>query len=219
LNDINEILQIFTEEKLRELAEQRQAPSQSVTIGNSYQFNKDQQLNVDLSMFISEALESVIFDQDVNDRLNAAFPPPPGVELEMVDQIYQSEDSTSTTLTAQLISNNTFSERDLHVLGLRLSNFDSYQDVVLFWNARFTPLGNWNPRPRLNFGYRMFEEGQNTSFEGERIQITPSIKLDRRFKRAWVIEFEMGVDYYQYTDEENLDQIHGLFRFGYHYTF
>lgn len=211
---------IFSDEEILELAQATTPATHSVTLGNSYQFNKNQQLNIDYTLFMSDALQSVIFDDQVNDRVNEEYPPQdPNNNTRMQDVVLNSRKTTSMTLTTQLISNNTFAPRDLHVLGLRVSEFTSYRDFTMFWNARLPAMNKWNPRPRLNIGFRSFDAAGSSIRQGQRYQITPSIKIDRRFRKAWVFEVELGFDVFEYVNSDLTSQRHGLFRMGYHYTF
>jgi hypothetical protein len=129
--------------------------------------------------------------------------------------------TTSYNLTTQLIANNVFAPQDLQIVGFRFGKFsNTFDDYVLFYNGRLAPWFNWNPRPRINIGYRNSRGGTNV-VQADRIQISPSIKVDRRWKKSWVTELELGFDGFYYEKVENApdDQNGYFFRIGYHYTF
>ncbi|WP_455205221.1 tetratricopeptide repeat protein [Kaarinaea lacus] len=223
LETVEEMLKVMTEEHIRELADLRQPASQTFTAGTTYQINKNKQMNIDISMFKTEAYQSIIFDEidpQINENVNEVYGDSANnIDALMNDQINNSEATTSTMFTGQFIASNWYATGDLHVLGLRLSTFNSYNDVVFFWNGRLPPLGQWNLRPRANLGMREFTDDDPNALKGQRYQISPSIKVDRRWGKAWVFEAEFGFDIFQYSDNSDLDQSQQLVRIGYHYSF
>jgi len=203
----------FGVEELRQLAKDRTSESDTLTVGNTYQFDRDNQLNVDLSVFSSSG---TVDRQDIarpvgcvnnNDAADCTFTKPvfgaPGT-------------GNQYTLSAQFIAGNFFAERDLYVFGLRMSAFDSYNDISLFGNARLPGINRWMPRPRLNLSYREIVDGQ---FPGRRVAIEPSIKVDYAWKKEWVFEFELGVELIEYSNESTDDEVRQNIRIGYNYTF
>ncbi|NOZ54720.1 MAG: hypothetical protein GXP08_16555 [Gammaproteobacteria bacterium] len=207
----------FGEDDVRQLAEDRTSESDTITIGNNYQFNRDTQLNVDLSIFSSSGTV---------DRLDIARPVgcirdngTSGIDSAAcsIKPVFGAPGTSNQyTLSAQMIAGNLFAERDLYVFGLRLSSFDSYDDITLFSNARLPPINRWKPRPRLNLSYRDITEGQ---FLGTRIAIGPSVKVDYAWKKEWVFEFELGVEFVEYSNVNIDDEVRQNIRIGYNYTF
>ncbi|KPJ91359.1 MAG: hypothetical protein AMJ53_11850 [Gammaproteobacteria bacterium SG8_11] len=212
----DEFAQIFSEERAKELAINRTSESTSITVGNTYQISKQKQLNTDLSIYKTAPYESFEFTEEEQDKY-----------LEVTDSVNklpnhaEYEGTTSYNLTTQFILNDVFAPQDLHIVGFRFNKFsDTFDDYVLFYNGRLSPWFNWNPRPRINLGYRNSRGGTNV-VQADRTQISPSIKVDRRWKKSWVFEFELGFDGFFYEKVENApeDQTGYFFRVGYHYTF
>ncbi|MCG6968881.1 MAG: hypothetical protein LJE85_03850 [Gammaproteobacteria bacterium] len=212
----DELTKILTEERAKELALNRTNESSSITVGNTYQISKTKQLNTDLSMYRSAPLEDFVFTQDEKDEFLRVT----GSSQPLLDHVGY-DGTTSYNLTTQLIANNVFAPQDLQIVGFRFGKFsNTFDDYVLFYNGRLAPWFNWNPRPRINIGYRNSRGGTNV-VQADRIQISPSIKVDRRWKKSWVTELELGFDGFYYEKVENApdDQNGYFFRIGYHYTF
>ena len=214
---LDDVLDLLTEEGARQLAKDRTSRSETLTIGNSYQFNRDNQLNVDLTIFRStgtvtrEDLLEPNPCETLDDPTNAI---PPCV---MVNVTGAPDTGNQYTLSAQWISGNLFAQRDLYVFGARLSSFDTYDDVTLFANARMPDIDNWKPRPRLTLSHRTFSEESRT--EGTRFSIAPSIKVDYAWKREWIFDAEIGFEIVEYSDKGTDDEVRENIRIGYNYTF
>ena len=216
---IDELTQIFSEERAKELAKNRSSESTSITIGNTYQIDKTQQLNFDLSVYRSAPYDRFEFTQDEKTQYMAVT----GATTELNDFTY-FKGSTSYNLTAQYIANDWFAPKDLHIIGVRYNKYTGYyNDYSLFWNGRLSPWFGWNPRPRLNIGFRQSTGDANVVVQGDRILFSPSLKLDHRWKKDWVFETELGFDGYYYLVDHNpstpYDQRGWFFRVGYYYTF
>lgn len=210
-----ELTQFLSEERLKELAINRSSESTSITVGNTYQISKNKQLNTDLSVYKSAPYEEFIFTDDERQKYfevtNSAYDLPNHTAY---------EGTTSYNLTTQFILNDVFAPQDLQIVGFRFNRFsDTFDDYVLFYNGRLAPWYNWNPRPRINVGYRIARGGTNI-VQANRTQVSPSLKIDRRWKKSWVFEFELGFDGFYYEKVENapLDQQGYFLRVGYHFT-
>jgi len=224
----DELMAILSEERAMELAMNRSSESESITVGHTYQWTAKKQINTDFSIYKSAPSESFKFtceeqvkagevlgkdytEADCESENPNKFPPLPN------HQSY--EGTTSYNFTTQLISNDVFAPQDLHIFGFRYNKFsDTFDDYVLFYNGRMATWKNWNPRPRFNLGYRISHGGENV-VSANRLQISPSVKVDRRFRTAWVFEVELGYDAFLYDDESQEDQHNFFFRMGYNYTF
>ena len=207
--DMDDLQSLLSDNEILQLAEDRTSVSQTFTIGNSYQFNKNNQLNVDFSVFKSSGTNTSELD-DKN---------PPGVGGDNIINTVQGSDATGVqyTLSAQWIAGNLFAAQDLYVFGTRYSDLDTYQEVGLFSNARLPLLGNWKPRPRLDMSYRSFGSGSST--DGYRVSVAPSVQFDYRWRKEWIFDFEFGFEYVQYSDDTVDDEIREDIRIGYSYTF
>lgn len=210
----DEFMEIFTEERGKELAANRTSESESITIGHTYQFTPKKQLNTDLSIYRSAPTEAFVFTADEI----ADYQLITGSTIALENH-KGYDGTTSYNLTTQFIANDVFAPQDLQIVGFRYNRFsNTFDDFVFFYNGRLSPWYNWNPRPRFNIGYRL-SKGAENYVQANRLQISPSIKLDRRWRTAWVFEFELGYDAFLYDDESQNDQHNYFFRLGYHYTF
>ena len=87
-------------------------------------------------------------------------------------------------------------------------------------NSRLPPWNKINPRPRLNVSYRQFNSTGSNTGAGHRWLVSPIIKLDYRWKKEVVIDFEIGFDYLTYNPgAQQRDQKKTSLRMGYNYTF
>lgn len=216
---IDELMQIFSRERAKELAMNRSSESSSITVGSSYQLGKTQQLTFDLSVYKSAPYEKFEFTQDEKDQFKAVTN-----STQSLINYEGYPGSTNYNLTAQYIANDLFAPQDLHIIGVRYNKYEGYyNDYMLFWNGRLSPWWGWNPRPRLNLGYRKSAKDQGLVVQGNRVLFSPSLKLDHRWKKEWVFETELGFDGYYYLVDHSQnpvrDQRGWFFRLGYYYTF
>lgn len=206
---LDDIVNLLSEAGTRQLALDRTSLSETFTIGNSYQFDRDNQLNVDLTMFKSSGTVSRF---DLEEPAGCVVP-----NCTMVNVQGAPSTGSQYTLSAQWIAGNLFAQRDLYVFGARFSSFDSYNDVTLFANARMPDINNWKPRPRITISNRSFNSGGFTS--GTRVAIAPSIKVDYAWKKYWVFDMEFGFEIVEYSDEDVDDEVRQNVRIGYNYNF
>jgi hypothetical protein len=213
---LGDVITILGEEETRRLAQDRTNSTSTLTVGNSYQFDRDNQLNVDLTVF--EASGTVT-------RNDLQTPVPcettdsdPAIDpCVMVSVTGAPETGRQYSLSAQWISGNLFAQRDLYVFGVRLSSFDTYNDATLFTNARLPDIDLWKLRPRVTLSYRAFNDESSTT--GTRFSIFPALKIDYAWKRDWIFDFEVGVEWVKYTDENFDDELRQNVRIGYSYSF
>ena len=212
---LGELIGIMGETEARRLAEDRTNSTKTLTVGNSYQFNRDNQLNVDLTMFQSSG---TVTRDDLQTPVPCTTTIDPNIEpCILVNVAGAPETGNQFTLSTQWISGNLFAQRDLYVFGLRASKFDTYNDATLFINARLPDMNRWKLRPRLNMSYRDFNETSSTT--GTRGSIAPSIKVDYAWKKAWIFDFELGIEYVDYTDPNFSNETREAVRIGYSYAF
>ncbi len=197
---IDELLDYIPESEIQSIAKERTRTNDTLTIGNSYQINKDQQFNVDLTILQSSGSPGGI-DPIEQVAVPAVDPTIFPVEATGSQYIY----------SLQWISSNTFVERDLYVLGFRRSEFSRYTDNSVFVNARVPINKEWRSGFRLNVSNR-----ESASF-GQRSTISPLIKLNYRLSRAWSFDSEIGFDFVKNEDAPNEVRTRG--RVAYNYTF
>lgn len=202
---IDDLLDYLPESEIRRIAEERTQVNQTLTIGNSYQFTKDQQFNLDVTLLkISGAPEGVN----------------PLKVQEQIDNPLLTIDTTVFAVSGtdlqyiyslQWISSNTFVERDLYVAGIRRSDFESYTDTSAFVNARVPLFTNWHSGFRLNVSNR-----DSDSF-GKRTIVSPVFKLNYRLNKAWSFDAEVGMDLVDNVGQPDEQRRH--LRLAYNYTF
>jgi hypothetical protein len=190
---IDGLLDFFTEKEIHKIAKDRTSANDTLTIGNSYQINKDQQFNADVTILATSSLK-----EGVNTDLVTVIPAQPATDKQFIYSL-------------QWISSNTFIKRDLYVVGLRQSKFSRYTDNSVFVNARVPINKQWRSGFRLNLSKR-----ESTSF-GARSTISPLIKLNYRMSKSWSFDSELGFDFVKNEDTPNEVRTRG--RIAYHYTF
>lgn len=213
---LGDVVSIIGESETRRLAHDRTNSTSTLTVGNSYQFDRDNQFNVDLTMFQSSGtvtrndlqypVPCETFDQDVNIE-----------PCTMVNVGGAPETGQQFTLSTQWIAGNLLAQRDLYVFGLRLSKFDTYNDATLFTNSRLPDLARWKLRPRITMSYREFNDKSTTT--GTRFSVYPAFLVNYAWKKEWIFDFELGVEWVTYTDENFDDEFRENVRIGYSYTF
>jgi hypothetical protein len=217
---LGDVVAILGEEETRRLAQDRTNSTSTLTVGNSYQFDRDNQLNVDLTVFESSGTVTRELDFPIPCLKPGQRPPDPDnppPPCSMIDVPGVPETGRQYTLSTQWISGNLFAQRDLYVFGLRLSSFDTYNDATLFTNVRLPDLDLWKLRPRLSMSYRDFNEESTTT--GTRLSIFPALKVDYAWKKEWIFDFEVGFEWVKYTDERFDDEMRESVRIGYSYSF
>jgi hypothetical protein len=124
---IEDLLLVWTEEEIRQLAADRTARSMTVTLGLAQALGERFQINADLTM---TEIEGTVASGGV-----AAVP----------------GTGQQTILTTSLVGTGLFSTGDVNVVNLRQGKGDDYRTTYLSWDGRF-PIGRrlrLNPRLRL----------------------------------------------------------------------
>jgi len=215
----------FSEADIENVARAFAISQENWTIGASYQLDKDRQFNVDFSVFSNSGYDPLPEYLSQTSAIDAGDPAFLALQSK---EIGSPGTKNQYQVQTQWISSNTFVERDLHVLGLRYSRFSGYQQGSIFVNSRLPPYMNWNPRPRLNITQirRHPKPGINggQSIGGETmVAIEPSLKVDYRWKRAWVFDAEIGFSFKRYSGGDSENPTPGTknetIRIGYNYTF
>jgi len=206
---LNDVVDLLTEDGARQLAYDRTSLSESLDIGNSYQFNRDNQVSVDLMVFKSSG---TVTRNDIDFPLNCN-----PLDCVMVNVTGIPDTNNQYALNAQWVSGNLFAQHDLYVFGTRLTQYSTYDDISLFTNVRLPGFGQWRLTPRLNLIYRSFNKDSAT--EGSMTTVAPSIGVDYIWKKVWSFNMDVGVEMVQYTDKSFDDQIRENIRLGYSYSF
>ncbi|MDX1812468.1 MAG: hypothetical protein R3240_11000, partial [Gammaproteobacteria bacterium] len=203
ITTIDKLLDYLPEDEIREIAEDRTRVDDTLTIGNSYQINEDQQLNADVTILRSTGSPGGIDPEKEAQKL---------IDPTVDSTVYPVEATDSQFIySLQWISSNTFIERDLYVVGLRRSQFTRYTENSMFVNARVPFATQWRPGFRLSYSSRDSE-----SF-GKRTTLSPSIKVNYRVNKSWSLDADLGVDIVK--NELAPNEIRTRGRVAYNYIF
>ncbi len=166
VGSISELLERYDEDTVRSLAEDRTAISRSLTVGASHPLNTKFQVNGDLTISNTSSTKT-----------SGGVEGTPGTGNEFFSSV-------------QLIGSSLIKEGDITILGLRYSNTSSSDSVTLNLNTRYPFNRDLRFNPRLRGDYK-WNRGDN----GEQITITPSFRLEYRWRRKYHFEVEAGLEW------------------------
>jgi len=163
LDDISQLLNTFSEDEVRQLAEDRTAVSKSLIFSVTQDLNERYQLNGEFS--VSEL---------------SGTPASGGV------------DATPSTgneffYSTQLIGSSIIMKDDITIFGLRYSDLQNVDSYSVDLNTRFPITRDLRINPRIRLDYR-----KNKNDDGDRVNIRPLVRLDYRFKKWLRFELEGG---------------------------
>jgi tetratricopeptide (TPR) repeat protein len=163
VENISQLLNTFSEDEIRGLAQDRTAISKSLIFSVTQDLNDRYQLNGEFS--VSEL---------------SGTPASGGVE------------ATPTTgaeffYSTQLIASSLFMEGDITIFGLRYSDLQNVDSYSADLNTRFPITRNLRINPRVRLDYR-----KNKNGGGDRTNIRPLVRLDYRYKKWLRFELEGG---------------------------
>ena len=188
---INELLNTHTESRINELAESRVGKSSSLSFGLSHTLNSQYQINGDVTI---AKQEYVIGD------LTPGF-----VTSESDQQIY---------LSSQLIARKWFNEKDVSVLGARLSQTGTYNELSLTASNRLPLKNKWKFNTRMRIDLRQNDSGEDLA------RYRPSVKWDFQQNQTMYYEAELGVEWWRYGGDSNNTDFQRIFaNLGYRWNF
>lgn len=184
---IDEMLVFWTEDQLRQLAVDRSAQSQTLTLGLATPLGERLQLNVDVT--------SAEFDGTI---ASGGVPGVPGT-------------GAQNYLSMSLVGTGLFATSDVNIWNLRFGDAENYQSSMLTWDARF-PIGR---RIRINPRVR-FLLWESTTDTRERQTISPALRLLMNARNRYRFELEVGRDDLTRTEgSSERDSIGRYVYFGY----
>lgn len=187
VNSISELLNTFSEDEVRNLAQDRTATSKSLTLGATHKINQKFQLSGD---FTVSKLSST--------KASGGVEASPGTGNEFF-------------LNTQLIGSSLIKEGDIAILGLRYSDTSSADTIALNLNTRYPVSREWRLNPRLDIEYR-----KKTNSDGDRFKIKPSFRMDYRWKRHIRFDLEAGGEWATEKLTDQTENTSGYFlRLGY----
>ena len=181
-----QLIEIFGEDELRQIALDRTSASTTYTIGVSYPLTPSLQINVDTS---ASAIE----------------------ETAASGGVFATPDSTYSYFSSSLIASSLLKQGDVSILTARYSETDTMEVMSLALDSRF-PIGrNWRINPRLRVDRRL--NLKSSTYEW---LYTPGLRLHYRPSRKLRVELEIGKQFSQReTEFINLDRESFFVNLGY----
>ena len=161
---IEELKKRLNIEQIYQLARDRTANSQTVTIGGSQPISQDFQATADITL------------SRVGDTVAS------GGVLETPGT------GTDYFLSMQLVGNNLLVKRDTGVLGIRYLDTDPSDTISFIANSRFPITRNWRINPRLQYDIRTLKDGRTQK------KIRAIFRTDYRYLNKARFDFEVGYD-------------------------
>ena len=153
----------FTEDELRQLAEDRTADSRTYTLGLSRPLSERFQISGDVTL----------------SELDGT-PASGGVEA-------MPSTGNEYFYNLQLIGSNLLKEGDITILGLRYSDTSTAKTTSMSINERYPITRAWRINPRLRVDYRQNESTSTDQWTG-----APSVLMDYLWRKRYRFEFETG---------------------------
>ncbi len=168
LSDLNDL---FSENQIRQLAQDRTAENTGVTLGASHPFSDKLQLDGDVTVSkLSDTQNSGDLNGDgIDDGLAT-----PGTGFEFF-------------YNAQIIGSSLITSADISILGLRYSDAQSADTTTLSVNTRYPITNDWRVNPRARVDYRI-----NASDNSKQWIFAPEFRTDYRWRKAHHFEFDLG---------------------------
>lgn len=188
---IDELKQRLNIEQIYQLARDRTANSQTVTIGGSQPINEQFQASGDITL-------SKVGSTTTSGGVQAT-----------------PDTGTDYFLSAQIVGNNLLLKRDTGVLGLRYNNTKPSNTLSLIANSRFPVTRDWRINPRLQLDYRQLTGGRTQK------KYRFLLRTDYHYQNKVVFDFEIGYDATSDTNTngETLGSNNLFFTLGYRWNF
>ncbi|HJR69247.1 MAG TPA: SPOR domain-containing protein [Gammaproteobacteria bacterium] len=188
---VEELLLVWTEDEIRQIARERTADSRTVTFGVAAPIAERWQINADVT--VTEIGDSVA-------SAGVAAVPGTGVQ---------------TYYSASFVGSALFATHDVSIFNVRVGDAENFTSQQLTWDLRL-PVGRKvriNPRLRLGLW--------ESPMTGRRREtIAPSLRLLLNTTRHYRLELEVGNDYLTRTDAGGEQEATGKFVFlGYRADF
>ena len=161
---IEELKEVLNLEQIYQLAKDRTANSETVTVGGTQQVGEKFQVTADITF------------SHVDDTVASG-----GVEA-------TPEIGTDYFFSGQLVGNNLLMKSDTGVFGVRYSDTDLSSTTSFIVNARFPVTRNWRVNPRLQFDIRKLSDGRSQE------KFRAIFRTDYRYLNNVRLDFEVGYD-------------------------
>jgi hypothetical protein len=191
VSTIEEMLLVWTEDEVRQIARERTADGRTLTLGVAAPLAERWQVNADVT--VTEIGESVA---------SAGVAAVPGT-------------GPQNYLSASFVGSALFASNDVSIISLRVGDAEEFTSQQLSWDLRF-PVGRklrLNPRLRLGVW-------ESPTTNRRRETIAPSLRLLLNTSRHYRLELEVGNDYLTRTDSGGEQEATGKFMYlGYRADF
>ena len=182
---VDELQDLFTEDEIRQLAEDRTSESKTITFGVSQPLSEKLQINGDLTVSnISNTKGSDLNGDGVIDStlfdLNGD-----GIDETDIQPIPSTGNEYFYNL--QLIGSSLIKSGDTSILGLRYSDTSTSNTTTLSLNTRYPVNRQWRINPRMRIDYR-----ENSNDDSTQWTFSPEIRTDYRWRKRYRFEFELG---------------------------
>ena len=161
---LEELKKTLNIEQIYQLAKDRTADGQTVTIGGSQPLTKNVQTSVAITM---TSTDGTVASGGVPATLSTG---------------------PDYFLSAQLVGNSIFVEHDTNILGIRYHDTELSNTTSLIANTRYPISRNWRINPRLQFDIRKFTDGRSQN------KLRAIFKTDYRYLNKARFDFEVGYD-------------------------
>lgn len=171
IESIEDLQNFFSDDDIYDLAKDRTAESTSVSFGASHPFSDTLQLSGDFT--VSKTGET----------------PASGGVL--------ATEATDTEIfySFQVIKNDLLKQGDIGVFTLRYSDSTTSDTYRIGVSSRYPVTNSWRVNPRLDFTYR-----ENKDNEGTRLNVSPFLRMDYRFRKNLTLELEGGLNWFEEDD-------------------
>lgn len=177
VSSFQELLDASNEDAIRNKVLNLTSSSTLYSIGATYQLNKNLQINADISVTSLEGKPGV-------DKL-VQLPSPPAINT--ISEV--AETGPDISINSQIVASNYFVERDVNILGARISDRDTRDTILLFVRSRFPHEKKWRFGPRFALEYL-----KNDSDDSNRFKYTLSGKVDYRWRKKVNFDAELGLE-------------------------
>jgi hypothetical protein len=190
VDSIDELLDIYTEDEIYKLAEDRTSKSSYLLFGASYQLDSDHQIYLSMSMAQTDATQTS-----------------GGVEA--------TPDSDDTYLSGDYSIRSFFVDQDFTTFGLRLADSSSAETMSLRGRTLIPgSIRSLRYGPKLHIDYR-----KSKTTDLNQYILYPSFKITYKPSRTVSLEFNTGVEYSNFDLPDRNDQILYNLYLGYVYQF
>lgn len=182
---IDELRDLFTEDEIRHLAEDRTAESKTFSLGVSRPINEKLQVNGDITVSNLSGskgsdlngdgvIDTTLFDLNGDGITETDIQPVPGTGYEFFYNL-------------QLIGSSLVKTGDTSILGLRYSDTSTSNTATVSFNTRYPVNRVWRLNPRMRVDYR-----ENSNDNSTQWIYSPEFRTDFRWRKRYRFEFELG---------------------------